>query len=402
MILNRSCNVFVSSVTFYLLCFSIAKAEFDTQSNKTLEKRLHSIYVQHYQRPIIDSDWFKVIEGIDLQTHKVQSGDTLWLISKVYFGDGHYWSKLWSVNKNITNPHLIFAGDTIHFTSGSFSQAPSIRVEKKITTNTISSTDSDELSQESYLDDGVGYGYLQKPLVPLPDIFNETYVPVKSEDSPITFVPRPKIQFRSDFHLTKEILVKPLNLVGRIRSLGSGRVITAEGSILLVQSKHEMTLGDVLSVVQTSEDSINEGYPIDIRASIQITKKISEQLYEARVLQQYDPINVGDRISDYRVKVVNADIPSQEPKEVPLHILRGTKSIWAAGDVLFFKAVAGSAIELGDILKISNKHTDDINFYISNGFVKVVSVSPPFATGVVISSREDIRTSSVSSPTPSQ
>lgn len=398
MVLNTSCNTFVSSVIFYLLCFSSAQAEFDTSSNKTLEKRLHSIYVNHYQRPILDSQWFKILEGIDLQTHKVQHGDTLWLISKVYFGDGHYWSKLWSVNKNITNPHLIFEGDVIYFTSGSFNKAPSIRVEKTSTVNTISSS-SPEDSGSSISDDDEARGYLAKPPMEIPDRFTESYVPVRTEEAPITFIPRPKLQFNSNFNLTKEILVAPIELVGRVRSLGQSRVISAEGSIVLVSARIGLIVGELYSVVESTEQAVNDGYPLYIRAVLRATKKLDDELFEAQVVQQFDPINIGDHISPYKLKVVNADVNLKEPKEVPIRIVRDNKSVWASGDVLFFKTIEGGSVELGDVIKINNKYTHDVEFYVSNGFIKVVSVSPPFATGVVVTSREDIRKNSVSSPT---
>ncbi|MCC6138751.1 MAG: LysM peptidoglycan-binding domain-containing protein, partial [Bdellovibrionaceae bacterium] len=118
----------ISSVLFCLLSFSNSFAEFDSSTNKTLEKRLHSIYVSHYARPVIDSDWFKILESIEVQKHTVQAGDTLWGISRVYFGDGNYWSKLWSVNKSITNPHLIFVGDVIKFRTGTFDNPPGIEI----------------------------------------------------------------------------------------------------------------------------------------------------------------------------------------------------------------------------------------------------------------------------------
>jgi hypothetical protein len=43
----------------------------------------------------------------------VKSGDTLWDISKQFYGDAFLWPRLWQQNQYITNPHQIVPGDRI-------------------------------------------------------------------------------------------------------------------------------------------------------------------------------------------------------------------------------------------------------------------------------------------------
>ncbi len=45
----------------------------------------------------------------------VQSGDTLWDISSLYLEDPWLWSKIWTINPQIANPHLIYPGDVLGF-----------------------------------------------------------------------------------------------------------------------------------------------------------------------------------------------------------------------------------------------------------------------------------------------
>ncbi len=44
----------------------------------------------------------------------VQKGDTLWGICDTYFHDPWRWPKVWALNPDVTNPHWIFPGQTLH------------------------------------------------------------------------------------------------------------------------------------------------------------------------------------------------------------------------------------------------------------------------------------------------
>ncbi len=52
--------------------------------------------------------------GTDKKEHFVQKGDTLWDISSVYLYDPFQWPRLWNVNREIENPHLIYPGQIIN------------------------------------------------------------------------------------------------------------------------------------------------------------------------------------------------------------------------------------------------------------------------------------------------
>ncbi|MCB1197813.1 MAG: LysM peptidoglycan-binding domain-containing protein, partial [Deltaproteobacteria bacterium] len=58
----------------------------------------------------------------------IQPGDTLWDICSLLLDDPYYWPKLWSLNQYIKNPHLIFPGDQLVFTSGTESAFPNLEI----------------------------------------------------------------------------------------------------------------------------------------------------------------------------------------------------------------------------------------------------------------------------------
>ncbi len=47
------------------------------------------------------------------QTYKIVAGDTLWAIALKNYGNPYKWVELQAVNPSITNPNLIYAGDTL-------------------------------------------------------------------------------------------------------------------------------------------------------------------------------------------------------------------------------------------------------------------------------------------------
>ena len=58
------------------------------------------------------------------ETYIVQPGDTLWDISANILQNPWYWPKVWSYNPDITNPHVIYPGDTIRFQQPPVSEMP--------------------------------------------------------------------------------------------------------------------------------------------------------------------------------------------------------------------------------------------------------------------------------------
>ncbi len=397
MFFNRSCNVFIYSVLFCLLSFSKAGAEFDSGTNKTLEKRLHNIYVSHYNRPVLDSDWFKILEAVEVQKHTVQAGDTLWGISKVYFGDGNYWSKLWSVNKGITNPHLIFVGDVIRFTTGSFESTPGIDIEKNSAGDVVAQADG---SASISVTDTSASSEDFSPLVPLPAFFEKTRLVERREESPIVFIPRPKLRHKTNFTLVRDILDQPAEVVGEVKSLGQYRMVSAEGSLIMLNAETQLEEGSRYSIIKKSPVMTKTGYPLHLQAIVTVVRKIdNDSLYEGKVIQQFEAIEVGDLISTYKPIVADAEVGGSTGVEMSIRILDEQRTLWSPGDTIFMEAMDGAALTAGDVLKINNKFVDSVEFYVSNGYVKVLSVHPPFATGIIVNSREHVKSNSVSTPT---
>ena len=85
----------------------------------------------------------------------------------MFFGDGNYWSKLWSVNGIITNPHVINVGDTVFFRAQSFIKNP----------DWIQQSDSAQLQELLASDNGgLEFGETVGQSRQIPSIFEEDIV----------------------------------------------------------------------------------------------------------------------------------------------------------------------------------------------------------------------------------
>jgi predicted transcriptional regulator len=77
---------------------------------------------------IPDKQWDEISTAAKVDKYVVQEGEWLWKISQRLFGSGFYYSKIWSLNPQITNPHEIEPGMTLVFTTGDSTSMPNVRV----------------------------------------------------------------------------------------------------------------------------------------------------------------------------------------------------------------------------------------------------------------------------------
>lgn len=368
-----------------------ASPAFSQTLDNSFEARMHRIYEQYYQRPILDDDWFKMVQGIQEQSYKVHAKDTLWDISEIYFGDGNYWSKLWSVNKNITNPHLIYVGDNILFSTGNFKEAPSISVEKL--EESIQQAQEPRMNMSGSTNENTGEKFYRNP----PSFFVESPILNLGTESSISIIPRPAMQYKNDFYLTSEILAEDPKPVAKVISVGADRMVSGESNHLVIEAQEQaLNEGAILSIIDENTDFLSGGYGIKILGIIKIIRNIGDRQYEAEVLRQFDGLYAGSVVIAHIPAYANMSV-EKPAGEADISLLSKDKEIWYTGDIVFLK-VEGSGVQKGDILKIHNKFDRNIDFYTQNGIIKVVSVQKPFATAVVIHTKTAMDRTSVSAP----
>jgi hypothetical protein len=382
-----------------VIFFSFAQAQTEEAKDNSVEARLHKIYVEHYSNPILDDDWFKIVDGIQEQSYTVKKGDTLWSISKIYFGDGFYWSKLWSVNSNITNPHLILVNDTLHFKAGSFDAAPSLSVEPG-----DESAEGDLLTSEEGSGEGNEAGGGEEATPPekeakeytannLPDFFVEKPYLIPPRFGSISVEKREPIRFKTRIRLHYEILNHEPEYYGRVASVGIDRMNTAENDIIIIErTGQELPTGSIMTILDPTYTELSQrGHMIKTLAVVRIIGPINEEKtnYEARVIEQFDGILVGSKVSSYQVQTVDLDYQGKV-ENVKAEVIKNVDKIfWASGDIIYLDIV-DKDVAVGTMLNVSNKFDEKVSFFTHSGIVRIASVSPPYATGIVMYARTPI------------
>jgi hypothetical protein len=108
-----------------LFTLNMARAD---DPDAAYESQLHDIYIRFNSEKINESEWRQLVGGRANEAYQIHEGDNLWNVSRVLFGDGNYWPKVWSANASVVNPHLIETGNSIRFILGDVADAPAFTI----------------------------------------------------------------------------------------------------------------------------------------------------------------------------------------------------------------------------------------------------------------------------------
>jgi len=196
------------------------------------------------------------------QPYIVKQGDTLWDIAHYFFKDPNTWLKIWEKNLYITNPDLIYPGNTIWF-----------NVKKPQKSGGLTT------------------------VRPLPTVLEK---PVERSEAPLDTSMFVSALERQDF--IRETGVKG---VGYIVGAQSERINFGMGDKLYVKLSQAAGVGDIFDVFRTSDaiqDSVTgevAGILVQHHGKIVIQSKAGD-VYRATVVRSFSEMVRGDRLKPAR------------------------------------------------------------------------------------------------------
>lgn len=362
-----------------ILASSVSQAQ-----STSFEERMHTIYKSSYSEEVSDDFWMEYIQSINTRSYVVRSGDTLWDLSTVFFGDGNYWSKIWSYNAEITNPHFIKVGQKIRFFTGTVDEPPGVEMEEKtpldsrgvekmvdpvlenlpkgfvpVKTEEVTEVEEEADPEVTQAEGGgpvkkmtsgrtkkvrakrVGGLYpgapaipppkhLSKPPRPLPNSFAESfgYNVQEYNERGLSFDLRPPIRVNPRFDAGFFVFdqrSKKYPRIGKIIESETGNVLLGLSDKVYVESEKDLQVGDVLTVMgQEYILDRNDAWGSVIRylAKLHVTEKMENNRYRTEVARSMGGIRPGAWISDEEVPDFGDDYKGR-PSSVAIPVVGG-------------------------------------------------------------------------------
>lgn len=391
---------------------------------------------------IPSDEWAEIAVTSKEGKYIVQEGDWLWKIAKQLFGSGFYYSKIWSLNPYITNPHQIEPGMELVFSTGDFDRPPSVTVGKFATDQNIKDIkkidfadfgdsakprwvdERDKLvnqgtffqyaSEETY-DDlfEVSKQYLnreyQKYEPPVTEIVilepDETY-----DDAGFDKTSRVTFDFKEGFSLNSFVTTNVVQDLGKISFARTEALYLSNSNKVYVDFDESVgpKPGDLFSIyspegVVEHEISDRRGYRYTIKGQLKVIKLI-DNIWECELFEVNGVIQRGDRVTIYTPKI-NKVFKTFNRKKIEAAIVgayRAGLDVSSFGDVLYLDRGRADGVEIGNVFDVysfedrsnGRKITVDPTYKI--GELTIVSLTDNFATALVTHSRHEIEIGSLS------
>ncbi len=396
---------------------------------------------KYVQAKITPKEWDDLSIKAKQDKYEVQKGDYLWKISKNLFGSGFYYSKIWSLNPQITNPHEIEPGTLLAFDTGDADTMPQVQVgafsddDVASTRPGSSYTSSDDRTRPSWIeerkrliDQGVYFQFASEETYedlerlekmqrnnehekydpPVSDITIQE--PAEVYDS-AGFDKNDKIVFnyREGFFLNSFVTTNVVQDLGEIKATAKESVFIHKYDTIYVtfDKSTKVKPGDMFTVYTAGGEikhpiSDRAGYLYTTTAQIKAIRKIDD-VWECSVDDQSGVVQRRDRITVFTPKFgkIARTYSKRNVEAAIIGSYRESLSGMAYGDVVYIDRGRADGVELGNIFDIysfidrgtQRKITPSPTYKI--GELTVINITDNFATALVSASSNEISLGSI-------
>ena len=339
--------------------------------------------------------WDELVRQSNVETkYQVKKGDNLYDISDILFGDAHYWPKVWSLNRSLTNPHEIEEGQIVYFDSGNIAKPPSLSLSQN--------KEGAFLLAESYREPVIPKQAPRVHMKKLPGTFPSTYggqAALEAEQDVLAKIEvgeRLVLKEREAVTLYTEIMAKKPESIGQVQITEDDSLYAKIGDFVVVNLKSSVALGQKLSVytIERSEDFYSI---ISWLGEVEIIKPVGNKgdTYKALVLSVNKTMFKGAKLSLERLKTFSYKSPDDEPalSIKNLKILGGEgklkRSLFNDGDLVYLNRGRDDGISNGDVYYVSRSLNSFFTAYKakdipgSSALVKIIASDGRYSTGVL-------------------
>lgn len=399
---------------------------------------------KYVETKIPAKEWEEISTGSNLDKYVVQEGDWLWKISQQLFGSGFYYSKIWSLNPHITNPHEIEPGMVLAFDTGSSNEMPSIAVSsfdealnpsrkggnQGVKTKRLDFSSFGENVEPDWIKernkliaDGAYFQYAsvetyedlfeignlqlrteyKKYDPPVPDIViqepgNEYDSSGFDKNSVISF------DVKEGFYLNTFITTNVVQDLGEIEATQKEAIFIQKFDKIYVNFDNSVKVkpGDKFSVYSAAGKSTHpisdrSGYKYYISGQVKALRKINH-LWECEVFELTGMVSRKDRLTVYTPKInrITRTFNKRNIEGAIIDTFKDTINGISFGDVVYLDRGRADGVELGNIFELysfkdygtEKKITPDPTYKI--GEAVVITLTDNFSTVLITNSKLDI------------
>lgn len=363
---------------------------------------------QHLSR----ENWNAVVSQVSstkgAESYQIQVHDTMWDVSRTFFGDGFFWPHLWAANEGVPNPHLLHLGSTLYFFPGSLSAPPAISVGGLPQQN----ADSQEPTSQPSAVRRAGL-VIPPPIVPVVPLVRQLppSLPIwqtggaSEKDYDETGVSIDKLvrkKEKDDRPLATIFTPDRPVSVGTIAEMDQGRSVGFPKQAVYLSLKSKFDVGDQLTIVrdlgQLSEK--NKGHVIEFVGTVTLTVDLQDGKYMGFIDSMVLPVLVGDLVIDSPLKFYSPG-EATSFNSVAAHIVGGEsdlgRGLFSTQEMVFLDKGADHGLDKGQILAIFENRslrvelTEFPNARRQIGHLQIVSVTPTTATAVIVENSDPIQ-----------
>jgi len=358
--MKRTCGGHLGSLGLIVLCFSLILATAEAQA----------------PAPAQDP------EG----TYVVKKGDTLWGIAKGLLNDPFLWPRIWDRNPFITNPNLIFPGDTLGMPGKEIAPAPA----------PVAEAPKPEPPKEAPKE--VAKAPAPTPPAPGMELAPVPPVPVASEAaiacSPV---------------LLDEKAVAAAGIGSVAKSNDNRRLLSQEDHIVVaVDGAQTLKVGDRLSVVRPGLRVVHPwrkgtlGRALFTLGLFEVTQ-VQERTASGRLIYSCLPMTIGDRIMPFALPPFPEGKIAQPTSRVVEGMIVDTPGqlrVLGLQNMVYLDVGTGQGIGPGDVFAVYRPHVPTVNLATGEvipippdrlGEVVVIRVTNTTATAVISASAKEVR-----------
>lgn len=390
---------------------------------------------------IPENEWQEIAGDSKLDKYVVQEGDWLWKIAQQLFGSGFYYSKIWSLNPQITNPHEIEPGMVLVFNSGDSDQLPEVklgvfednplqaddvRAQKKF----FDFKDFGDNTKPEWIDEranlkrkGTFFQYISEEtyddLVSIGK--NQLVTEYRNYEPPATdiSIEEPGENYDEDgfdknsritFNIKEGYFLNTFLTTNIVQDLGE--IVASDSERTFLQKYERIYLdfdesvkvkpGDKFSVYLPEgkvkhQISDRSGFRYTIAAQVRAIKKINDK-WEAEVFEISGLVRRGSRLTVYTPKIakISQTFNRRNIEAALIGSFRPTAGGLSFGDVVYLDRGRADGVEMGNVFEIYNffdpatgrRITRDPTYKI--GEVTVITLSDNFATALITNSIDAI------------